>query len=192
MISDVTLDNATWAQIPARFEAGTPPIIEAVGLHATVDYLDSIGMDNVFQHDRELTEIPQCIDEVIAWLGTQGIEPDGAPYIRYYAIDMDAKLDIEVGWQVASALEGNGHIQGGVLPAGRYATLIYTGVENGIKGNGTLIQWARNNRVEWDRWDDEKGDAFRSRVEFFLTNPDEEPDPSKWETEVAILVQDGE
>lgn len=57
MISDVTLQDATWADIPHRFEAGTPPIIQAVGLHAAIDYLDSIGMDNVLQHDLELTEI---------------------------------------------------------------------------------------------------------------------------------------
>ena len=57
MISDVTLFEATWAEIPHRFEAGTPPIIEAVGLHAAIDYLDAIGMEQVFQHDRELTEI---------------------------------------------------------------------------------------------------------------------------------------
>jgi cysteine desulfurase/selenocysteine lyase len=57
MISDVTLFDSTWADIPYRFEAGTPPIIEAVGLHAAIDYLDSIGMDEVLQHDRELTGI---------------------------------------------------------------------------------------------------------------------------------------
>jgi len=57
MISDVTLFDATWADIPHRFEAGTPPIVEAVGLHAAIDYLDSIGMDQVLRHDRELTEI---------------------------------------------------------------------------------------------------------------------------------------
>jgi cysteine desulfurase/selenocysteine lyase len=57
MISDVTLHDATWAAIPHRFEAGTPPIIEAVGLHAAIDYLDSIGMDKVLEHDRELTEV---------------------------------------------------------------------------------------------------------------------------------------
>ena len=57
MISDVTLHSAKWAEIPHRFEAGTPPIIEAVGLHAAIDYLDSIGMDEVLQHDLELTEI---------------------------------------------------------------------------------------------------------------------------------------
>lgn len=57
MISDVTLHDATWAAIPHRFEAGTPPIIEAVGLHAAIDYLDSIGMDKIFEHDQELTAI---------------------------------------------------------------------------------------------------------------------------------------
>ena len=57
MIANVTLQDATWATIPHRFEAGTPPIIEAVGLHAAVDYLDDIGMDNVFKHDQELTAI---------------------------------------------------------------------------------------------------------------------------------------
>ena len=57
MISNVTLQTATWAEIPHRFEAGTPPIIEAVGLHAAIDYLDSIGMEKVFAHDTELTKI---------------------------------------------------------------------------------------------------------------------------------------
>lgn len=57
MIADVTLQEATWAPIPTRFEAGTPPIIQVVGLHAAIDYLDSIGMDNVLKHDIELTEI---------------------------------------------------------------------------------------------------------------------------------------
>lgn len=57
MISDVTLQESTWASIPHRFEAGTPPIIEAVGLHAAIDYLHSVGMDKIFEHDQQLTEI---------------------------------------------------------------------------------------------------------------------------------------
>lgn len=57
MIADVTLHSATWAAIPHRFEAGTPSIIEAVGLHAAIDYLESIGMDTVFKHDQELTAL---------------------------------------------------------------------------------------------------------------------------------------
>lgn len=57
MISDVTLHTASWAEIPHRFEAGTPPIIEAVGLHAAIDYLEDIGMDKIADHDRKLTSI---------------------------------------------------------------------------------------------------------------------------------------
>jgi cysteine desulfurase/selenocysteine lyase len=56
MISDVTLDSATWAPIPHRFEAGTPPIIEAAGLIAAIDYLEALGMDAVEAHDRRLTD----------------------------------------------------------------------------------------------------------------------------------------
>jgi cysteine desulfurase/selenocysteine lyase len=55
MISDVQLDHSTWAAVPHRFEAGTPPIIEAVGLDAAVEYLEKISMDRVAQHDTELT-----------------------------------------------------------------------------------------------------------------------------------------
>jgi cysteine desulfurase/selenocysteine lyase len=55
MISDVQLHNSTWAAVPHRFEAGTPPIIEAVGFDAAVQYLEKIGMDRVAAHDTELT-----------------------------------------------------------------------------------------------------------------------------------------
>jgi cysteine desulfurase/selenocysteine lyase len=55
MISDVQLDHSTWAAIPHRFEAGTPPIIEAIGLDAAIGYLEKIGMERVAVHDTELT-----------------------------------------------------------------------------------------------------------------------------------------
>ncbi|MGF1665248.1 MAG: aminotransferase class V-fold PLP-dependent enzyme [Acidimicrobiia bacterium] len=55
MIADVGLHESTWAPIPARFEAGTPAIIEAAGLLAAIEYLEAIGMDAVLAHDRDLT-----------------------------------------------------------------------------------------------------------------------------------------
>jgi cysteine desulfurase/selenocysteine lyase len=55
MISDVTLNGFTCAELPAKFEAGTQPIIEAIGLGAAVDYLNALGMDNVRQHEHDLT-----------------------------------------------------------------------------------------------------------------------------------------
>ena len=55
MIASVDFDGATWNELPYKFEAGTPPITEAVGLGAAVDYLDALGMERVRTHERELT-----------------------------------------------------------------------------------------------------------------------------------------
>jgi cysteine desulfurase/selenocysteine lyase len=55
MIAEVGLESSTWARVPHRFEAGTPPIIEAVGLTAAIDYLERLGMEAVVEHDRHLT-----------------------------------------------------------------------------------------------------------------------------------------
>lgn len=55
MIHDVRLHDATWAGIPHRFEAGTPPIAEAVGFGAAVDYLSGVGMDAVRKHEIEIS-----------------------------------------------------------------------------------------------------------------------------------------
>src|SRR3954462_4488003 len=55
MIRDVRLDGWTPNEIPWKFEAGTPPIAEAVGLHAAMDFLDSLGMDAVREHEVALT-----------------------------------------------------------------------------------------------------------------------------------------
>jgi cysteine desulfurase / selenocysteine lyase len=55
MIDDVRLDGFTTAPVPAKYEAGTPPIVEAIGLGAAVEYLEAIGMDEVRRHEVELT-----------------------------------------------------------------------------------------------------------------------------------------
>jgi cysteine desulfurase/selenocysteine lyase len=55
MILDVRLDGWTAKEIPWKFEAGTPPIVEVIGLGAAVDYLTAIGMDSVRDHEIELT-----------------------------------------------------------------------------------------------------------------------------------------
>lgn len=55
MITTVDLYESTWAPVPQKFEAGTPPIAEAIGLAAAVHYLEEVGMDEVRSHDLDLT-----------------------------------------------------------------------------------------------------------------------------------------
>jgi cysteine desulfurase/selenocysteine lyase len=56
MISLVTMERSEWAPPPAKFEAGTPAIVEAVGLHAAVDYVSAIGMPAIEAHERALVD----------------------------------------------------------------------------------------------------------------------------------------
>jgi|TARA_Y100000310_G_scaffold144119_1_gene143423 cysteine desulfurase/selenocysteine lyase len=56
MVLEVWYDRASWNDLPMRFEAGTPNIADAVGLGAAVDYLEGIGMENIRQHEVQLTE----------------------------------------------------------------------------------------------------------------------------------------
>jgi len=138
------------------------------------------------------TVIPQSLGEVFAWLGKQGVAPAGAPFIRYHVINMESKLDVEMGVPVARALSGNDRISAGVHPAGRYASLVYTGVKNGIEANAALLDWGAKKGLVWDTWEAENGDGFGARYESFLTDPDDEPDQAKWETEVTIRLADNQ
>jgi cysteine desulfurase/selenocysteine lyase len=67
MISTVTLEGFTCADLPAKFEAGTPPIIEAIGLGAAVDYLSAIGMHEIRRHEMSLTRY--ALDTLTARFG---------------------------------------------------------------------------------------------------------------------------
>src|SRR5207245_5447996 len=56
MISSVGFERTTWGELPHKFEAGTSPIAEAVGLGAAIDYLEAIGLDKIHAYEQELTE----------------------------------------------------------------------------------------------------------------------------------------
>ena len=88
MIAHVGLDRSTWAEPPARFEAGTPPIAEAVGLAAAIDYLAAIGMDRVRAHERELTA--RALERLPAVPGITVYgprDPDGRGGVISFAIE---------------------------------------------------------------------------------------------------------
>jgi effector-binding domain-containing protein len=126
--------------------------------------------------------------EMSIWLKRQGDDPAGPPFLRYHVIDMAGEMDIEVGIPVATALTGDGRVSAAVLPEGQYASVTYVG--NGFTGNKTLIEWAKAQGITWDRWEDPKGDAFRSRCETYLTDRKTEHRKTKWEIEVAIKLAD--
>jgi cysteine desulfurase/selenocysteine lyase len=72
MIREVHLDHSTWADLPWKFEAGTPAILETVGLGAAVDYLSALGMERVRAHEHALTAYAMQRLEAIPGLTVYG------------------------------------------------------------------------------------------------------------------------
>ncbi len=73
MITTVSMAGSTYAPLPHKFEAGTPPIAQAVGLAAACDYLSGIGMDAIREHERDLTSY--TLDRLAEVAGVRVIGP---------------------------------------------------------------------------------------------------------------------
>jgi cysteine desulfurase/selenocysteine lyase len=77
MIRKVTTEGTTYADPPARFEAGTPAIAQAIGLAAAIRWLDGLGLDAVLAHEQEITAY--AMDRLAAVPGLQIFGPPASP-----------------------------------------------------------------------------------------------------------------
>jgi cysteine desulfurase / selenocysteine lyase len=76
MIRSVGADKTTWGALPHKFEAGTAPMAEAVGLGAAIDYLTAIGFDAIERHEHELTAYALGKLGELDWVTTYGPPPE--------------------------------------------------------------------------------------------------------------------
>lgn len=74
MIRKVTLEKTTWADIPARFEAGTPAVADAVGLDAAVTYLENVGLERILAHEHAL--VTTAMERMSALPGVTVLGPE--------------------------------------------------------------------------------------------------------------------
>ena len=129
--------------------------------------------------------------EVFGWLGARGFAPAGPPFLKYNVIDMMRQLEVEAGVPVAAATGGDGEVISGVLPAGRYATVTHVGhTSELLAATKALLDWAAAQNLTWDLSPDADGDRWGSRLEIYLTDPRQEPDMSKWVTQLAFRLAD--
>lgn len=90
---------------------------------------------------------------------------------------------------VASPVAGDEQIVADVLPAGRYATLTQVGPPDELIGaNKELQDWVAGQGLAFDVSPGEDGDHWGCRLEFYLTDPSQEPDPGKWVTQLAFRL----
>jgi effector-binding domain-containing protein len=149
----------------------------------------------------EVTDgLPAVVDrsfpQLFAWMGQHGVEPAGPPFIRYHEVDADGEpLEIEVAAPVEEGAEPSedGPIRPGLLPAGRYVTLLHTGpyrsdeVPDLGDAQAALRDWIEKEGIVTSR-PSERGSSLPCCVEHYKVGPPHEQDWTKWETELAYLV----
>jgi RNA polymerase sigma-70 factor, ECF subfamily len=116
--------------------------------------------------------LPSAVDrgfpELFGRLAERGAQPAGAPFIRYLRVA--SELEIDLGLPVADGER--------VLPAGRWLVALHVGPFSGLRAaHGELQEWARQRGIAWSEF-----------CERYVTDPREEPDSSRWETELAYLI----
>lgn len=83
MIESVTMENVTYGESPNKFEAGTPPIVEAIGLGAALDYMMQLGVENIKAHEEDLTAYALSRLTELNWLQVYGTTPDKASIVSF-------------------------------------------------------------------------------------------------------------
>ncbi len=83
MIATVTIEKSTWAALPAKFEAGTPPIVQAIGLGAALDYVGGVGLPAIAEHERDLLNYATQRLASIDGLKIIGTAPDKTSVISF-------------------------------------------------------------------------------------------------------------
>jgi len=134
-------------------------------------------------------EIPAMTATVSRWLEAHQVRPSSRPFLRYHTIDMPERMDVELGIPTDAVHDADGQVQGGMLPAGRYAVTVYTGVDKGVAANKQLIDWITAQGGQPIAHASDKGTVFQSRYETFLTDAEAEPDQQQWMIKVAIELR---
>jgi effector-binding domain-containing protein len=123
--------------------------------------------------------LAEILPEVYYYLNKRGIPPAGPPFTRYHSFD-GATCEVEAGMPVAEAQPGEGRIAAGELPGGTVACTVHVGPYEELPSAHDAV----------DEWLKENGKKSRGpQWESYLTDPGEEPDPSKRKTELLWPVR---
>jgi effector-binding domain-containing protein len=134
--------------------------------------------------------LPPLIPEVKHWMQERGIEAAGPDFFLYKSMDQNGQLECEVGFPVGQAVKGDGRIAAGSFPAGTYASIIYTGdFKDMMQGHTALENWIREQGLKEKRIEANDRTEWGGRTEIYLVDPEFEPDPEKWQTEIVFLLE---
>jgi effector-binding domain-containing protein len=162
-------------------EIGTPGIDHRTARH-------SVGLRIITPFEGMFAQTDKLFKELRQWVNAQGLADQDPYFLRYHVIDMNGLMDVEAGFVVTTPQIRDERVNGGVLPAGRYAHLTYS--RYALRGNQALSIWVKEQKLEVDREATSKGEAFGCRYEAYLTDYRTEPRKTKWHVDVAIRLRD--
>ncbi|HXT59067.1 MAG TPA: aminotransferase class V-fold PLP-dependent enzyme, partial [Pirellulales bacterium] len=148
MIRRVKLDGFEPADLPAKFEAGTPPIVPAIGLGAAIDYLTRIGLDAIHEHERRLTVRAHEVLEAVGGVHFLGPSPEKKSGIVSFTVEGVHAHD------VAQLLDR----QGIAIRAGHHCTMPLH-KRLGVNASARASFYCYNTPAEVDRLGEALGEA---------------------------------
>lgn len=134
---------------------------------------------------------PLFLSEVRAFMEQKGYDDRGPAFFRYDQIDEGGQLEMEFGYFTGKHHAGAGPVRSGILPSGRYITVVWQGTYDRLADvTAMLVGWAKETGVSWDVERQGTNEIFAGRLEIYHDDLMSQPDPAKWRTEVAIKVAD--
>jgi effector-binding domain-containing protein len=134
---------------------------------------------------------PPLNGEVFDWLAARGVTPDGPPFWKYDVVDMVRSLQLQVGVATVARVEGDRRVVSAELPAGRYLQAVHKGHPDSLeRATAQLLAHAESEGLTFDVVNDPEGERWVARLEFYLTDPLDEPDMNAWETLLAFKLRE--
>jgi effector-binding domain-containing protein len=151
-----------------------------------------LGIRSEVPSDGIRAVVDRAFPQLFGWLSEHGIQPSGPPFIRFHELDRAGEpLEIESAAPVGDgAAPDEGPVRPGVLPAGRYVTLLHVGpythdsVPDLADAQAALRGWTEEHGIVCSRPSD-RGESLPCCVEHYRIGPPMEADWTKWETELA-------
>ncbi|TWT27881.1 GyrI-like domain-containing protein [Planomicrobium sp. CPCC 101110] len=138
----------------------------------------------------EWEKVIELAEALVDWLEKKKIEPAGPLFYRYWVIGSEVEaFHVEVGVPLDQMVKGDEQVLSSMIPGGSYATAVHQGHPDHLaKSLNELEIWAKKEGLEFDkRWEDEI-EIWSGRFECYLTDPEIEPDPEKWEIRISYLL----
>jgi effector-binding domain-containing protein len=157
------------------YETGNP--VPYVGVVSTIPMM-------------QLSDPASGFGQLFSWLEIQGIEPSGPSFYRYKEFHKNGLITLEIGVPADVPDSVDTEFIKGVIPGGRYLSLLHTGDYSGLQAaTEFLLKWAEDHELKFQTHEDDDVSLWTARLEWYLVDPTREPDPAEWQTKISILLE---